>query len=209
MRVKLVLSTVLIMAVLGSVGMYADPDSSAVNPTRKGRLLLDVEFAFSSTKGDVADGFNTETKHTENEFDLQLGYTVIDNLEVGVNVGVSHDNLTVESQTYAHTEKTTTNHMGLFARYFFGKSTFKPFVVASCNFVGNSTHAVVGSPDQKFGITGYGVGAGMIYFVNDHFGVELMAIYQTNKLKDKDSHDFTYDTDHTAVHLLFGLVIAF
>jgi outer membrane protein W len=207
MKKRFVLLTVLVIALVFPAAVIAD-DGDTLNPTRKGRIIVDADFHFLSGSHDIADPSETTTKHRQSEFDLHLGYTIINNLQVGIFVGYNDESAEVDNPFFQMETADHNTVYGIFARYYFGQGSFKPFVGVHYG-IGASKEEVTGTPDAKHKISTYGGDLGLIYFLNDHFAFELFANYSAVEANDDDAHDWTFDMDGTNLAIGFGFLVAF
>jgi opacity protein-like surface antigen len=210
-----------------------DTSSEVENPTRKGRIIGIVAFNFRN--GDVTQkhsAFVTDTKIKNNTlgFDLNAGYTIIDNLSIGLSVGINYDKSKNEfddlvgSPGTAHTEeeKVTTSFYMFQSRYYFLKEKFKPFVGAA---IGYNAQDITGSSKNNTANTNYALSGGglvwrlsggLAYFINDNVGFNIAYSYASMNNDKTGSgtygtfdYDFTADDTNVINNIIFGVQIAF
>lgn len=181
----------------------------AQSATEKGRIITDVDFRLSSGNHDVDDAWGTEVDHYLLGTDIGIGYTVIDNLEIGLVLSV--DNESIDSKNEFHESKTTESIMlySVSARYFLMKEkALRPFV-SVLGGVGTSKTTETGNEDTKANITGFGGSIGVAYFINSNVGVELRGVYQIQDIADNDNHEYSSDISSTWFHIAVGTIVSF
>lgn len=174
--------------------------TSLVAQTEKGHFIVDGDIGgtFSSFEAWLDGNHAFEGKHTDLQVDLRFGYTFLDNLEVGIGLGISYEKFTGDLES-------TSNgfEYDLFMRYYFlsGKK-LKPFVAPHVGFYHFDTDA---RPEGK-GFE-YGVAVGFAYFLNNHVGIDV-ACDLTRRRTEQDTP--TYDlSKNTYLRIAFGLIYSF
>jgi hypothetical protein len=131
-------------------------------------------------KGTVMVGGNLGLKTGEgnSEFSLNpnIGFFVANNFAIGGHANYSSREL--------GTTKVNEFGIGPFARYYFGVTSTKPFLVTEFDFLSNTTK--VG--DQKISTSGTGFlfGMGFAAFINETVAVEGVTGYNYAKYKNAD-----------------------
>jgi hypothetical protein len=137
----------------------------AIGQTEKGAFL-------------VGGGLNLKTGKNTSQFALtpNFGYFFADNFVAGANLNTS----------FAKSGSVKANEFGLgpFARYYFGKTTTKPFAVTEFNFLNSKTTS--GNTEFKNNGWGFLFGLGFAAFINQTVAVEGISGYNYSKFKDAD-----------------------
>lgn len=159
------------------------------NPTRKGRLLADSDFSYNSADSKTSNHalFSDDLNIDHNQFsiDLSVGYTIIDNLYLGLRLFNLNESTTTETPhtdgtpgvASTSTEETTNLFFGPSIRYYFLDKNFKPFLGVTGGLSQMNVTSVDGDGvtfDQTGNGIGYNFEVGFAYFVNDHIGLELL-----------------------------------
>jgi hypothetical protein len=122
-------------------------------------------------KGTMLAGgaFSLQTTKNNSRFSLNpnIGYFVAKNLAVGAALSV---NFAKQGAI-----KTTELGIGPYARYYFGKSDTKPFVVAEASYL-TASNKTAGIKNSSTGV-GYLLGGGFAAFVSDMVAIEGIAGY--------------------------------
>lgn len=176
---------------------------SAFAQLSSGHLMLGGQFGFSSDK--PADGDpDAESKTTTGTFSPRVGYFLMDNLAVGLELqyGGSKEEETdiIQEIKLTSTTKRTSLLVGPFARYyqpvgekaaFFGHLSLG-FGSSKKSVEYSGTGAPTNPKDEKFGMTEISLRPGFTYFPTKRLGLEIMtdAIkigYSSRKQKDLES----------------------
>ena len=208
MKKRFVLLTVLIIVLVFPVAVIAE-DGDNLNPTRKGRIIFDVDFSLHAGSYDVDFELGATHKSSNYGIDLDLGYTIIDNLEVGLFVSFNSETSETKSQGVLVLKQTDRDPIyGLFARYLFGNGKFKPYVGLIYG-IGTHRNTDTHEPaDMIFKNSMIGGNLGLAYFFNDHFGVEIAAYYVKHTFTEDDDHYWTLDMDGSAFMITFCIIAA-
>jgi len=178
--------------------------TSVFAQTEKGEFLIDVDFLLDITGTELDDANDTEVDNTEFEFDVQVGYLVIDNLEVGGMLTVKTRSTDIKNEFFDSETSEDMFLIGPFARYFFmPDSQLKPFVGANIFFGTDNEEA--GGAKTEMSVLGYGLAGGVVYFINEHWGIEGM--YRLNKIDH--TNDDASDMSSLANSITIGVVYGF
>ena len=143
-------------------------------------MLLSLQSLAQTDKGDVliggSLGFQTGEGSNSFNFDPNVGFFVGDNFALGGALGFSSSKLGELN--------TTTFGIGPFARYYFGSTSTKPFVVTEVDFLSTSFKV----DGQKTNSSGFGwlLGLGFAAFINESIAVEGVSGYNYSKFKNTD-----------------------
>lgn len=146
-------------------------------------ILLGSFFVVSAQieKGTVMVGGSLSLKTGEgaSEFSLDpnIGFFVANNFAVGGHVKFSSREL--------GTTKVNEFGIGPFARYYFGVTNTKPFVVTELDYL-SSTRKVAGLPNTTASGLGFLFGMGFAAFINDAVAVEGVTGYNYSKYKNTE-----------------------
>ncbi len=203
MRTRTVLLLTLFFALMLSTAVWAQ------SATEKGRIISDADLLFSSVSSDVDDEWDSTSDHSTLETDIRVGYTVIDDLVVGVGLTVDNTSSEIKNEFHKMEQADKMLLFDVFARYYFmPDSQIRPFAGATVGF-GNIAIEVTGAEDSKYNVFNYGVAAGAAYFFNEHWGVELVYHLTKESYSENDDHAYTEDTDGLANTIAFGLIFSF
>lgn len=131
--------------------------SAMQGQTDKGAIMAGGHLSLNTNKGGSSFRFNP-----------QLGFFVMDNFAVGGEMNMDFSK--------AGTVKTSELGLGPYARYYFGKTQTKPFVVSSANYVTLTTK----SNNVEVNSTGWSFlfGIGFAAFLNRNIAVEGITGYR-------------------------------
>ena len=173
------------------------------NPLRKGRIFTDFDFGLHSSDTNLAHETFVSDITAENssvDIDALIGYTVLDNLVVGMNIFVERDHnttnlpdvISLPGTASTSTLNSTSASYTLNARYFIGKNDFKPFIGAGFGLATYSEESI------ETGLTTFAKGTGTAfntqlgasYFINDHIGFEFMYNYSSSSIDLENDVNF-------------------
>ena len=122
--------------------------------------------------------FNTSKANSVFQFSPQVGYFIINNFAIGGRFVVDHNKL--------GDDRTTAIGAGPFARYYFLKAKFRPFVAADMDFssVKRKTGSTPSSTETAFN---YFIGGGGAFFISDNVALETIMGYRYTKVENKES----------------------
>lgn len=173
--------------------------------TEKGKIITDMDFNFDSGTTEL-DDVDFEVDHTQLDTDIEVGTALVDNLELGLFIGVDNKKLDMGA-----VGKSTENTMyyGLFGRYFFMNGQgLRPFIGAVAG-LGTMKMTETGAEDSKHGLTTFSGIFGVAYFINAHVGLELTGKYVITRFKEDDNLPSSLDMSAKAFHIAFGTVVSF
>ena len=143
-------------------------------------LLIALQGAAQTENGTflVGGGLGLQTGENNSQFsiDPNFGFFFFDNFAAGANVTYNF--------TKAGSTKQNEFGIGPFARYYFGKTSTKPFVVSEFDFLTSNFEA--NNVKTKNNGWGFLFGLGFAAFINDNVAVEGVSGYNYNKYKDFD-----------------------
>ncbi|MFC2097107.1 outer membrane beta-barrel protein [Bacteroidota bacterium] len=200
MKTRKLLLPILLFAFLLPTALMAQ------NPTEKGRFIFDTDFSLNWGSMTADDAWETEMDHRIADFEFDFGYTIINDLEVGVRASYDHNYLMVENAFINMEETENTLSYGIFARYYFlDESKLKPFIGVSGG-IGNMTMESTGAEDIEYKLTSIGGNAGLVYFFNQHFGIEVVYNIVNYTVKTENP---TVKSNGLQSHLALGVVVSF
>lgn len=131
-------------------------------------------------KGDVLVGGNLgfQTGENSNQFNLSpnIGFFVAKNFALGAALNFNSSKQgNISSSTFG---------LGPFARYYFGQTMTKPFLVTEVDFLSTT----IKTGESKLSNNGFGwlLGLGFAAFINESVAVEAVSGYNYNKFKNVD-----------------------
>lgn len=138
--------------------------------------------AAQTEKGDWLIGgnlqFNTSKANAVFQFSPQVGYFILNNFAIGGRFVVDHNKL--------GDDRTTAVGAGPFARFYFLKAKFRPFVAADMDF--SSVKRKVGSiPSSTETAFNYFIGGGGAFFISDNVALETIMGFRHTKVENKQS----------------------
>ncbi len=177
----------LILVSLFFIPLTSNAQEEDNNPLRKGRIFSDFDFALHSNNTNVTHETYVSDITVDNssvDIDALIGYTVLDNLVVGMNIFLERDHnetnfpdiVSLPESASTSTLNSTFATYTINARYFLGKKDFKPFIGAGfglATFKDESIETGLSTNAKGTG-TAFSTQLGASYFVNDHIGFELM-----------------------------------
>lgn len=143
-------------------------------------LFIALQATSQTEKGAflVGGGLSLNTGQNTSQFSLapNFGYFFADNFAAGANFNLS----------FSKAGNVKQNEIGLgpFARYYFGKTSTKPFAVTEFNFLNSKTTS--GNTEFKNNGWGFLFGLGFAAFINETVAIEGISGYNYNKFKDAD-----------------------
>ena len=137
----------------------------AMCQTEKGAWLIGGNFNLNTNDNSTSLGINPNA-----------GYFVANNFAVGGKLMLEYDKF--------GENKSTTFGIGPFARYYFGRTSVKPFVDGELNFLSQKLK-VASTTNTENGVN-YFLGLGIALFLNQNVALEVLAGYDHTKVKDRD-----------------------
>jgi len=203
-----IITIMLAFIMLTTTGLMAQEASDWVNPTAKGHFIVDGDMGGNFTSGTLffEGDKELEIDHVEFITDIRLGYTVIDNLEVGI--GFVYNITETTTKTFDPEDESEDKYYGteydLFARYYLLTNKVKPFLGARIGGVTYS-HPSVGDGTGFV----YGGTVGIAYFLNEHVGFES-AIDIVSRERDQDLEGVgNFTTESTNIIYELGFIYVF
>ena len=195
--------------------------------TSKGRVLMGMSvnknlgfYDFTSSPPDIMSiGFSTLQYKSDSDEDSEkdkitnfnlspkVGYFVIDNLVIGLDVNIGFLKYKDGSSSSDYSEKITQFTAGPFVRYYFQAGKVYPFIDANAVF-GTLKYDWGGSSADnvdKSSIMSFGGGAGVAVPIGDRVTFDTMLCYTSVTAKDKEDND---DNERTIIGT-FGIKFAF
>lgn len=170
----------------------------------KGRLLLggssSLSFKVMKDKYNFGEESHDGGKETDITFSPQAGYFLTDDLAAGILIPFN-----VNSYSYNSSKLTTTSlAFAPFARYYFLKSVFRPFLQASA---GLGYLQYKDDSDKESGTMFlWEIDGGMAMFIRDNIALDIEVGYGSVSTRQKDTGDFVPDKEITSG---FGISIGF
>lgn len=197
--------------------------------TNKGKFLLGVSsrtriglFDLNNSAPDVMSlGYSTFTSksdasgYDEPESDKlislnflpKVGYFVIDNLAIGLDINLAFMNYKFGGSN--NEWKTTLYAAGPFARYYFPVGKVYPFVEAGATIGSGIQKSSIDSDTEtyKSSVFAYGGGAGLAIPLGDKVTFDFLAGYNSTTIKDKDDNPDNERTVSGTFGIKFGFLV--
>lgn len=159
--------------------------SLAEAQTVQGTFTVGGGVSFSSGKDQNPYG---EIKSSTFSFRPSLGYFVVDNLAVGVNLGLTSGKQEQGGTTF----KTSEFQVGPFARYYVFTSNERfAFMAEAAVLFGSDKQEYSNGGEQKGSSTTFYLSPGFTYFLTDRWGLDLqlqgISFYSSDPNKDVDN----------------------
>ena len=170
--------SMLILAICSAVAAFGQFE--------KGNFLVGGSIGLDLTTSKVKFDGNSQTDHKDTDFsmDPMAAIFVIDNLAVGAALGFSSSTYKEDGTDYKET--TTEFTFEPMARYYLPQNVF----FQGRGILGNATDKEVdgGTTDKdKYGVSGFSLGAGYAYFLGENVAVEPLIGYESKGYKNKDT----------------------
>ena len=182
--------------------------SSTLSLAGTGSDLMTLGYTTMKSKSD-ADGYEDSDPSKTISFNLlpKVGYFVIDNLAVGLDV-----NMALSSEKYGDSsDKYITNMLsiGPFIRYYITTEKVLPFFEVGGTFGSVTNKYKSGSNDHKnkSSVTSFGAGAGIAIPIGDRVTFDVLAGYSSLTVKDKEDNDDNYRTVIGTIGLKLGIIV--
>lgn len=182
---------------------------AAYGQTDKGKLLIGggstLDFSSLNSTWKTDDDEGDAGKMTELEFSPQIGYFVIDNLAVGVELPITYSSETDEDD---YKYSTTAIALAPFVRYYFGTTNIKPYLHGSAGYgtMKMKEDPPGGASDDEFvGMFIYSLGGGLGIFLNEKVSLDIGLGYVSASAKPEED----YDVNFRVIGSGFGIGIGF
>lgn len=159
--------------------------------TNQGKYLLGLSsdifslgYTTSKTKSD-ANGSEEANKSFNVNLSPEIGYFIIDNLVIGLNLGVGSQTTKTGNDNDKYTF--TSLSVGPFVRYYVPTSKVLPFFELGGSFGSMSTKFE--DSKDKTGIIKYGGGIGLAAPLGERVMVDVLAGYHSVTYKDKEDNE--------------------
>jgi hypothetical protein len=163
--------------------------------TERGKLWIAGSSQFGLNQGGYKvkiDGDESgKYSHFELVFQPKVGYTIINNLPIGIYLNFENSGYTEKESDF----KSRLNSYigGPFVRYYFADLVgLKPYAEALFGFgFANSKYQVMSDEwsENKRRLINFSMGAGFTYFFNDHIGIDLLLGYNYENSRDKNGYN--------------------
>ncbi|MFN3802834.1 outer membrane beta-barrel protein [Belliella pelovolcani] len=174
---------------------------AAKSQTEKGKLLFGAStsfglgeantpmtIGFSSSELKFEDGSTVEVKNSNIYFAPKVGYFILDNLALGLNLAASFSNGETTQAVIEVENKSNLFAIGPFARYYFTGDKIRPFTELSSLFGLRNEKNQVGTvtTDNKYSLTSISGGLGMAVLLGERSSLDFMASYNSFKLRESE-----------------------
>ncbi|HMR18684.1 MAG TPA: OmpW family outer membrane protein [Sphingobacterium sp.] len=172
----------------------------AMAQTEKGKIVVSAKsnLNFSSIDGELHYGSRKVEagRTTSFEFTPGVGYFVVDNLAVGLNIGLNFQKVNqarkdAENLTIIDREKSTTVSFLPGLTYFFPlNGQIKPFINAFAGYA-SSAHAYGDDQEDEENLSGWGYegNGGVAIFLNDRISLNIGVGYAQTRMKFEANKD--------------------
>ncbi|BDD05579.1 outer membrane beta-barrel protein [Aureibacter tunicatorum] len=178
-------------------------DNSKAQAIEKGKIMIggssNIRFkSEKSTEVFIVDGNKVSYDDDDDKnFNINIGagYTVIDNLIIGLDISYLYSNLNGmffinsgdDIQRIKMNNKLTGLDFNMFSKYYFTEQKFKPYAQIGAGY--SLSRQYSGDFEQKYNGINLVGGAGAAYFITPSISVELGLNYQYTMLKNQDDAD--------------------
>ena len=182
--------------------------SSSLSLAGTGSSLMSLGFSTMKYKSD-SDDFEERDPDKETSFNLlpKVGYFVIDNLALGLDISIGYSN--TKSGESDNKYETTMFSVGPFIRYYFQTKSVLPFIEADASFGGQHIKDESNDNDSKdkFSIMSFGGGIGLAAPLGERIMFDVLAGYDSLTIKDKEDNDDNYRTVIGTLGLKIGFTV--
>ena len=180
--------------------------SSTLSLAGTGSDLMTLGYTTMKSKSDV-DGYEDSDPNKTTSFNLlpKVGYFVIDNLAVGLDV-----NIALSSEKYGgSSDKYITNMLsiGPFVRYYITTEKVLPFFELGGAFGSLTNKSSSNDSKNKSSVNSFGVGAGIAIPLGDRVTFDVLAGYSSLTIKEKENNDDNYRTVVGTIGLELGVIV--
>lgn len=209
MKKALIFTIILLMASGITVKAQTEKGRSFISGSN--RLELNIGGQKEKSGSDVIEG--SEVTYFDFDFQHRMGYTVIDNLVVGLFMNVDFYSYK-SKETGGFSDKGTTFVIGPFARYYIHVcDKLIPFAEAQIGFgIDNYKYRYSSTADwskTNEGVFTYRIGGGATYFFNEFVGADLFLGFLHEAYKNKEVAERSSDAKYiyNEVILQLGVVV--
>ena len=177
--------------------------------TEKGNWVVggSTTVSFGSTKSTIEDT-DIELKISEIQIIPSLGYFVIDNLAVGIDLTFSYTKFEDDfGALFGESESEESSLAAVLGgTYYFqtNDDKLKPYVGIGGGLVYNSIGEEDADKDNGFALSGK---AGLAYFLNDSIAIDFIVNYRYISLKNKEIEDLKTKSSNIGVGVGFSLFL--
>ena len=154
--------------------------------------------------------YDGDAEYRATSFNLQprVGYFIIDNLAVGLDLAISSCN--EKELDDDDTWKVTMLAAGPFARYYYPLAKIYPFVEVGVAFGSMTDKADYGEGEdtEKYGLTIFGGGVGAAVPLGNRVTFDAMLGYNSFKVKEKDT-EYDWDMSTGTIGIKAGFTVFF
>lgn len=207
-----------VLCILSLTMLKAQPDqgkfligmSSSLSFAGNGSTLMSLEFSTSKVKSD-ASGFIEADPYKMTSFNLlpKVGYFVIDNLALGLDISMALSNSSYSSSTYKSTTNNTVLGVGPFVRYYIPTAKVLPFFEIGGSFGKVNSKNEYGSNtiETKSGFSAVGGGVGVAVPLGELVTFDALLDYRSITTKDKENNPNNERTVNGTLGLKLGFTI--
>ena len=173
-----------------------------------GSDLMTLGFSSEKVKSD-ADGFEESDSYKTTSFNLlpKVGYFVIDNLAVGLDISIASSTTKIGTDN----DKFVTTMLGIspFARYYIPTEKVLPFFEVGGTYGSITTKYSYNNSENKSSsnANAFWAGVGMAVPLGDRVTFDVMAGYNSLTIKDKEYNEDNYRTVLGTLGLKLGVIV--
>ncbi|WP_347173753.1 outer membrane beta-barrel protein [Polaribacter uvawellassae] len=186
---------------------------SSFSQIEKGKVYIGASSSFSAsftTNSNENDNYSKDIANLNSfSFSPKLGYTITDNLVVGVDFILRYSNVSFKDSSSENINSTYV--IGPFIKYYLSKKVFKPFLLAEYGFGSQYSkfESSTSKSETEEEITILILGGGISYFINDTIGLELGVNYTKSMFKSKISNPSNNKSINSGIGTFIGFVLVF
>jgi hypothetical protein len=189
--------------------------------TEKGNFLLSagtsiglgdsdglMGLAFSNSKIEFEDGEISEFRVNNFYLSTKAGFFLIDNLAGGLDLSMSFSSGSTEAAGLNFDSNTNFFGVGPFLRYYLGNGKIIPFAEVNTLFGSRNENSQGAGTDSesKFSVSNIGGGLGIAIFLGERSALDLVASYNSTKLKDTED---AFNSTQNTLGLKIGFTVFF
>jgi len=201
---------------LFTLGSYAQDTQSTSNARAKGNIMLSggILAHYTTQKQHSVGFFTFDVKSTSFTTNItpKVGYFIMDNLAVGLEIGVktSNDEANIEVFNMKRTINSTAFSVAPFARYYLNNGLFFEGLggIGTQKTTVSNDGELIGEPTTELDQTTFGFRAGVGYAIElgDHVVLEPTVNYSWENINPKKAHS-AYKETLSSIFLGIGFTV--
>ena len=182
--------------------------SSSIGLIGTGPDILSLGYSKVTYKSDT-DGFEESepTKSISVNLLPKVGYFAVDNLALGLDISLALYNMNDNETNHKYSQ--TLLSIGPFVRYYIPTDKVMSFfeVGGSLGVLNNKQEGDDWDGENKLSVMSFGSGIGIAVPLGDRVTFDVMAVYNSLTLKDKEDNDDNYRTIYGTFGLKLGFIV--